>query len=112
MRLSLVAVAVHVQSIAGLRLFESKEHLPANMADECKDALTSDMGCYPRLIKPGEVVHRLPLDTELLDQYCGNACVQSMKVRSALIMMNELKTYKPWIAMGNIGARLLRRRAV
>lgn len=84
MRLVILNVAVMVQGIACLRLFDSKEQLPANMTGECKDALTRDVGCSPRLIMPGEVARRLPSNTEELDQYCGDSCVQSMKASLAL----------------------------
>ena len=80
MRPTLLIIAALVQGIAGLKLFNFTEQLPASMSDECKNALTSDINnCSPRLIKPGEVTTRMPSNKDDLEQYCNDACVGSIK---------------------------------
>lgn len=69
-----------VQGTSCLKFFNSTNQLPSNMTDSCKDALTSDIECSPRLITASNVMKRLEHNTTILEEYCNDQCTKSLKV--------------------------------
>jgi hypothetical protein len=74
----IVAIAL-VQGSSCLKLFNSTAQLPSNMTDSCKEALTNDIACSPRLISAAEVTIRLEHNTTVLEAYCNDTCTKSLE---------------------------------
>lgn len=77
-----IVIVVHVltREVLGVKLFNSTEQLPENMPSQCKDALTGEISCSPRLFSPTEVTRSLDANTTNLDQYCSTDCTSSLEV--------------------------------
>ena len=101
--LTLPAVAALTQGISCLKLFNSTSQLPVNMTDACKEALTADFGCGPRLFRAGEVAVRMPSNMAELEQYCNADCVKSMEVISHRVLQLYDLMAETLVELGNLG---------
>ncbi|KPM43204.1 hypothetical protein AK830_g3331 [Neonectria ditissima] len=73
--LALLAVA----PASGIKVWDTPGDIPTTIPAKCRVALSSNLECGPRLVRPAELASLGSLSESLLTQYCNSTCTASMK---------------------------------
>lgn len=84
---AIVAVLLLQHGVSGLQVYPSPESLPTSVPVECRDTLSANISCSPRLIRANELLYGAVFNETFLHEYCNETCTQSINVRTRRLVI-------------------------